>query len=385
MPEKTDKAAKPGLLSRFFAGWAPFRELPVEEEELAQQMHQVSIPSLGFFFMLGLAAFIATLGLISNSAPAIIGAMIIAPLMAPIMSLAFGIVMFDKPLIGRSVLTVTAGTVFVVGFAYLATQIIGLRVIGSEVLNRTAPTLLDFGVAVAAGAAAAFAYTRRSIINSIAGVAIAVALVPPLAVCGVGLALGFKASSETGVSLSELGLYSGGDDIAAGSFLLFMTNLIGIVAFAILVFLTQRYGSLRKSLVGLVVFVGASIIVIEPLSNSFVELYIKNRALRLVSKFQTDHPDIIDGKSRIESLRVKIHDDVVYMDVEAFSPREEIPMIQERLDIFRAYLRAEINRPLVIRMDVVPIDLLRVRSASKDAPSEETDGEAAPKNAAPAR
>ena len=75
--------------------WAPYLEESVPAADLCLQMQQTSVPSFGFFFMLALAAAIASFGLIANSAPAIIGAMIIAPLMAPIMSLSYGLVSFD--------------------------------------------------------------------------------------------------------------------------------------------------------------------------------------------------------------------------------------------------------------------------------------------------
>ena len=224
------------------ADWRPYVEAAVPAADLSQQMRQLSIPSFAFFFMLALAATIATLGLIANSAPAVIGAMIIAPLMAPIMSLSYGLVTFDLRLTKRSILTVVAGIVLVMAVGYVSTIAFGLRIAGAEILSRTSPTLIDFGIAVAAGAAAAFSYTRRSIASSIAGVAIAVALVPPLAVSGIGLALGAKAASAPGLSMAEFGVYSGGDGIAGGAFLLFLTNLIGIIAVAILVFVCQRYG-----------------------------------------------------------------------------------------------------------------------------------------------
>ena len=98
-------------------GWTPYLEDAVPAPDLILQMNQASIPSFGFFFMLGLAAAIATFGLIANSAPAIIGAMIIAPLMAPIMSLSFGLVAFERRLVGRSILTLIAGVILVVMLA----------------------------------------------------------------------------------------------------------------------------------------------------------------------------------------------------------------------------------------------------------------------------
>ncbi len=360
-------------LKRFFTGWAPYLESKVSATDLALQMRQASIPSFGFFFMLALSASIATLGLIGDSAPAIIGAMIIAPLMAPITSLAFGLVTTDKPMIGQSALTILAGVILVVLFAYVSTLLIGLRVTGSEILNRTAPTLLDLGVAIAAGCAAAFASTRLSIVNSIAGVAIAVALVPPLAVAGIGLALGDKASSDTGLSLSEFGLYSGGDDIATGAFLLFFTNFVGIVAFAMMVFLSQKYGSWRKSLIGLAIFFVLAFVLAEPLGHSFVALYVKSRTVRLLANLKENHPDIVSGQAQIQSLRVYFREGTVYVNVKGFISKNAGEKSQERLDIFRAYLRSEINYPLVIETHFIPVEVLKIRSVSKDAPKAEQE------------
>ena len=145
---------------------APYTEDTISAPELSLHMGQASVPSFSFFFMLALASAIATLGLIADSAPAIIGAMIIAPLMAPIMSLSYGLAVFEKWLIIRSILTVIAGTILVVALGYLITLLFGLRITGSEILSRTAPTLIDLGVDLAAGAAAAFANTRKSILSS---------------------------------------------------------------------------------------------------------------------------------------------------------------------------------------------------------------------------
>jgi uncharacterized hydrophobic protein (TIGR00271 family) len=332
-------------------------------------LQNASTPSFGYFFMLALSACIATMGLISDNAPAIIGAMIIAPLMAPIMSLSFGIVITDRVLIFRSVLSIVIGILLVVGFAYVSTELIGLRVTGSEILNRTSPTLLDLIIAVAAGAAAAFAYTRKSILNSIAGVAIAVALVPPLAVTGIGLALGVRASTDTGQPLAEFGLNAGGLDIATGSMLLFVTNFIGIIAFAIIVFLAQKYGSWRKALLGLVVFAVVALFLVEPLGDTFNTLYVKSRTLRLLANLRENHPDIISGTAQFTSVQVNYRHGVVYIKAKGLVEQGEVAATegQQRLDVFRAYLRSEINRPLVIDIELIPIQTIHLHSQSNDA------------------
>ena len=97
--------------------------------------------------------------------------MIVAPLMDPILSLAFGLAVSDGKLIRRSAVTVGFG-------------------VQSEIAGRTSPNLIDLGIAIAAAVAGSFSMRRKHLSNSIAGVAIAVALVPPLCVSGIGITLG---------------------------------------------------------------------------------------------------------------------------------------------------------------------------------------------------
>jgi len=365
--------------------WAPYLDQKTLGTDLAQQMGQASIPSFDFFFLLALAAAIATFGLIVNSAPAIIGAMIIAPLMAPIMSLSFGLVAFERRLIGRSIITLIAGVILVVVLAYLITLSFGLRVVGSEILNRTSPTLIDLAVAMAAGGAAAFAHTRRSIISSIAGVAIAVALVPPLAVSGIGLALGRRATAEGGLSLSEFGLFSGGTDVAEGAFVLFLTNLIGIVAVAILVFVSQRYGEWKKALVAMLLFVGLSALLIQPLNQAFHKIYVENRVVRVLHKLVVASPDQFVGAAtaRIESINVTYRGDLLHVNIDALVSRDALleksglnP--KERLGLIQESLSVDIGEPIVLELDLTPVDMVFLRSGPP--PKQQTTEQQAQKN-----
>ena len=341
--------------------------------DLTSAMHQASVPSFGYFFMLGLASAIATFGLLSDSAPAIIGAMIIAPLMAPIMSLTFGVVVFDRQMILRSVLSIVSGVILVVVFAYASITLLGLRIAGPEILSRTSPTLIDFGVAMAAGGAAAFAYTRRSIMNSIAGVAIAVALVPPLAVTGIGLALGRETSTEVSLSLSEIGLVSGGVSIARGAFLLFLTNLIGIVAVGIAVFAAHRYGHWKAVSVGLVLAVLSSAFLIEPLGESFRRLYVKSTTLRLVATLTTERSDIFSGEVKIDSIFVTYRGDQLYVDIHSFAPRVTTAEFQKRAELFQQYLSAELKEPVHLQLQVIPVEMLRFKVGPSTAESDATE------------
>ncbi len=345
--------------------WGNVRETPVSTEDLHISMKRNAVPSPGFFLMLGLSGIIATLGMIANSAPTIIGAMIIAPLMAPIVSVAFGLALMDLRLILISIFSVFAGTLLVILIAYTGIEVIGMRIVGTEVLSRASPSMLDLGVALAAGCAAAFAQTRPSITNSIAGVAIAVALVPPLAASGIGLSLGAKATSETGLSLGEFGLKSGGYDIAAGAFLLFLTNLIGIIIIGTLVFVAQRYGNWRKALTAVAIISMLSFLFVPSLQETLHEIYVKNRVIRLAVK--RSHTFTKKGAEdlvqKIESVNVNYLDGVLNVNIVMFLTHDHLEGAQTRLDDFRRVISEEIGEPITMEVDVIPIDFMRFRSA----------------------
>ncbi len=361
-----------------FNDWRSQSEDALPAADLFQTMRQLSLPSFDFFLMLTLSVLIATFGLIADSAPAIIGAMIIAPLMSPIMSFSYGLVAVDVRLISRSALTVVLGVGLVVALAYGSTLLFGLRIVGSEILGRTAPSLIDLGVAMAAGAAAAFAHTRRSIMTSIAGVAIAVALVPPLAVTGIGLAIGRKAATESGFSLSEIGFFSGGLDVAVGSFLLFLTNFIGIVALAILVFVLQGYGKRAKALLALAAFIVATLVIFQPLQEALREIYVKNRVVRLVVKLAATSPNLMSGEAKFESINVNYEDGLLHIYIDAFIPKDATSGVRQRIDRFRELLSKDIGEPVVLKVELMSVDVIDVEARppedEKAMPPDVVDG-----------
>jgi len=180
--------------------------------------------------LLALAAGIATYGLIGDSSPVIIGAMIVSPLMSPILGLAYGLVRPDPGLRSRSLRWIVWGVLEVVLISFLLSNLSGYVAYRSEVLNRIEPCSLDLWVALISGAAGAFCTLNPQVASSLAGVAIAVALVPPLCVTGIGLAGLMDVVNHGNFLLSDLSW-----PVTSGSFLLFFTNLFGITVAAALV------------------------------------------------------------------------------------------------------------------------------------------------------
>ncbi|MGK7895754.1 MAG: DUF389 domain-containing protein [Xenococcus sp. (in: cyanobacteria)] len=328
--------------------WQILKETPIPASELNQTFLQASLPALNFYLLLALAAAIATFGLLTNSAATIIGAMIIAPLMNPIASLAYAFVILSPRLLERAIFTLLTGIILVITIAYLTTKLLGLATVGSEILGRTTPNSLDLGVALAAGAAAAFANTRRSIASALPGVAISVALVPPLSVVGIGLCLG-----ELGTAIAESqGIES---NIAAGSFLLFFTNLAGIIFSGSLVFLFNGYGKLKKAAIGLIVsFLGLSILV-QPLGFSLRRLYIRSLAIRTIFELLQNRPDLFPGTAKFRSINTRYRQDgLLYLNVEIEAPTKDIDQVQEKIDLVSQEMSQLLNEPVKVSFDVIP-------------------------------
>lgn len=176
-----------------------------------------------FTTLIVLSTLIAAFGLLANSAAVVIGAMLVAPLMTPILGVAAAVVHGQLGRLAFSAGLVIGGTILAIftgaAVSALAPGTVTSTELTSELLARTAPTLLDLGIAVAAGLAAGYVLTHPRAGSSLPGVAIAVALVPPLATVGVALQLG--ATSE-----------------ARGALLLYATNLLAIIisAMAMLLF-----------------------------------------------------------------------------------------------------------------------------------------------------
>jgi uncharacterized hydrophobic protein (TIGR00271 family) len=166
-----------------------------------------------FTVLLTLATIIATAGIIANSTATVIGAMIVAPLMTPIMATTAALTMGQVNRAARALALVGFGVAFVIGLSallgWLYTGVLDFRT-NPQITGRVSPTVVDLIAALASGAAGAFCMSREDISDSLAGVAIAISLVPPLCVVGLSLQAGYS-------------------EEALGALLLFATNFLSIL------------------------------------------------------------------------------------------------------------------------------------------------------------
>ena len=237
------------------------------EEDVFLHIGATRAKTSKFWVQLALASVIAAGGVIGDSTPAVIGAMIIAPLGTPIYGLALAAVIGDRRALRSSLALLVGG----IAVNILIGVLIGLVTVNRmpidvnpQIVGRTAPTILDLVVAVAVGIAGSFALSRRDVADILAGVAIAISLVPVLAVVGITLGAG------------EFSL-------ALGAFILFLTNAAAILIAGAVVFRAAGYARQaadrderagRRARIAIIVLV---IVLLVPLVASSTQILLYER------------------------------------------------------------------------------------------------------------
>jgi uncharacterized hydrophobic protein (TIGR00271 family) len=306
---------------------------PEKLSSLQSNLENLSSLTPDFLVLLAGATVIATLGLFQNSPAVIIGAMIIAPLMRPLMGLSLATLTADVILLRRALLTLVCGTLLAASIAWSLASILQMIEVTPEILARTRPTLLDLGVAVFAGVVGAYCHTNEKLSDTLAGVAIAVALVPPLSVVGIGLAMQSPS-------------------LWTGAALLYATNLIGITVAGSLVFLLMGYTPLGLAKKGLVVSVTALSILVVPLALSMNELLLENnlsRKIRVILKEKT----YTFRNVRLRDIEVRRFQKPMKVIATVFVSGQEITSGQVKL--VQDFLNREIGIPLEFALRAIPL------------------------------
>ena len=253
-----------------------------------------------FFLLLILASAIATYGLLSDSVATVIGAMIVAPLMLPIMGVAYGVSLGDRRAIVKSLLISLLGIGTAIAVGYVLTR--GFSSVlnpesNPQIMARTSPRLIDLLAALATGLAGAFATGRKDVSDTLPGVAIAIALVPPLSNVGILLATGYF-------------------DLAMGSLLLFVTNYLAILLTGAFMFGIMGYPaayhaqrSRRAKFTAIAVALMLGLVILVPLAaasfSSILNTVIDRRSTDAASAwlqgsdYRLVSVDVAEGRLRI--------------------------------------------------------------------------------------
>ena len=283
-----------------------------------------------YAFMIVMSCGIATLGLLQNSAAVIIGAMLISPLMGPIIGLGMGLATFDLRSIRESLLTLLVGIGLALAIAILIVAMSPLKEATSEILARTEPTFFDLLVAVFSGLAGAYAtVTRKG--EAIVGVAIATALMPPLAVVGYGIAV-----------LNW--------NIAGGAAFLFMTNLLAIALSVTIVARLYGFGgsdSPKQTAWQAGLIVASFLLLSIPLGLALKRIALQSQTELIVRSTLDEKALAVSG--RVNALRVDSSGEGVAVEAVVLIPKHVAGMEAQ----LQQELATKLGRPVNVRVQEV--------------------------------
>jgi uncharacterized hydrophobic protein (TIGR00271 family) len=325
-----------------------FPRLNVEEQlEVREVMNNGAQPGVNYFVLIVLSCIIATLGLLLNSGAVVIGAMLVAPLMSPILAFSLGLVLGDVRLIRLSIEAVFKGVASAIIIAVFIGVLSPFKELTGEIMARTQPTLLDLAVALASGMAGAYALARKDVSAALPGVAIAAALMPPLGTVGLGLALGDAR-------------------VAGGAFLLFVTNIAAISLAGVLVFVllgirpqTWRPEARRQIWRGLIGFILLLVVIAIPLAvimGGIVRDTATRQTIQEVLKVQVAS----QGGELVEFEYREEKDDLAVIA----TVRSTQPFDQAVVDHLAKALSGRLDEPTTLEVVVLPA----IRSAPSSAP-----------------
>ncbi|MBK1791877.1 DUF389 domain-containing protein [Persicirhabdus sediminis] len=311
-----------------------------ERISLFNEMESKSRWSFDFAVLMILATSIASLGLLADSGAVVIGAMLVAPLMTPLLGGGLALVQGNMPLWQRCQKAVGLGflSALIVGFiSGLFARFVQIGITG-ELEARGAPTLLDLGVAFISGIAASYCMARPKLTGALAGVAIAAALVPPISTTGIGLAMG------------EF-------ELAKGAALLFGTNVVAIVLGSACNFYSAgvRGRSATDHLLSRRIFIGFTLIgigLMVPLTS-----ILASKVAQPLSSSTMLH-DVLDdhGYHLVSARRTRENGDLmVVIVVEGAQPVDATVLSQLKViaqEYYKQEVRLKVSTRLVLESDV---------------------------------
>ncbi|MCD8485098.1 TIGR00341 family protein [Candidatus Woesebacteria bacterium] len=306
--------------------------------------------SQSYYILLCISALIATLGVLIDNATVIIGAMLIAPLMVPIMALAVSVARGEAENIINSLGNLSMSILVVVLLAFLTSKVVPVVEIPEQALLRAQPNIVDLLIAIASGAVGMYAYLHRDVPESLVGVAIAVSLVPPLTVVGLGFGLGAFL-------------------LSLGATVLFFTNVVAILCAAVVVLFlhgksAQDSRSEEKRDVALAssgITLAIAVILGVLLSGAFVQVYREEQRKAIVRETLTPLVEEVGGT--ITELETTLGSGQVAVDAIV-----RVPDNVEELDVQR------MNNALVYALENsvdLQVSLIRIQQATRELEADE--------------
>jgi uncharacterized hydrophobic protein (TIGR00271 family) len=326
------------------ARWRILHLMPqlTEDERVAvyRRVRRNARVNWDFAVLMVLGGAIASLGLLLNNTAIVIGATAMTPDMAPLLGTALSVVQGDRWMLRIALRSMATGVLLVLGVSLLLGLLVPREGLTAVMEGNIAPNLLDLGVALAAGAAAGYVTSRgNTLANTLTGLAISVALVPPL--CTATLALG-----------------AGAPRAALGALLLFLTNLVAIVATAAGLFVWTGFhpAPVRRERItfrgGVLGTVALLVLITGILGVLTADLLRVNALNRAVNRALAAENIALGTELNITDWRVEVGDEgTLHVFVTLLAGRE---FGAEEAEGLRERLADELGRPVALSLSVVP-------------------------------
>jgi len=330
---------------------------PERLDTVLEDINYGSEPGNRFYALVATSTLIACLGLVANSTAVIIGAMLVAPLMTPLFGIALALVRGETSLLGRALRAEIIGVLLGVGIATIFGALPLALEVTPEMLSRTQPNLLDLLVAVLAGFAGAFAMIDERLSPTLPGVAIATAIVPPVANTGLCLAVG---------------AFNG----AYGSFLLFLANSLSILIVSCATFLAaglarkipwaEKWGLVKRFGVPALGFLVVAILLTHSLVKIVNDRYLTTSIHKVISEELVQFPTTALLRESHQISRDKLYVLATVRTPKVISPNR-VKHIQEALS-------QKLEMPTELIMRSVLAKDISATGATSEATAENLNG-----------
>lgn len=310
-----------------------FRIAPQRQQEVLSQIKEHAKNDLDFYVLLILATIIITLGLIINSGAVVIGGMLIAPLVWPILIVALSIIRGSTRMMQNSIWTLIKATVIIFLVSFIIGVVSPYTEFGTEILSRTQPTIFELLIALTAGFVGAFIMAYPGLGSAIAGVVVAAALVPPICV--------------TGLSAAQWNL-----DYFGGSLLLFISNLIATILAATFMFWLARFRPIqteeakekvKRSILWTIIFLIVLIIPLVIITGNIVRTNITKATVKEVITLN------VPG-SKVTDMRIISIEDSWYIDATIRAPRN---LSSYQVDTLTNLLTKRLEKSVNLKIEVI--------------------------------
>ncbi len=310
--------------------------------------------SWSYFIQLFFASIIAVLGLLTNSTAVVIGAMLISPIFWPILGLSIGIITTKDKVLQKASFMLVTSILITLALGYVITLLTPMDQTNTEILARTNPTILDLFIALASSIIGILALFNKKLSSSAAGVAISIALLPPLATAGIGIAFW------------DLNIF-------LRAFILFMANVsaivvIGVITLYLLKIRPSRQADKKRAKVGIAISTVFFILISGLLSIYSFSSIQESRTRQSIIETLTDQVTQIHPEAELENIKINFSatNEPIVVESTLLLPEQVFLTLDKESELTKALVE-QTNQPVKLKFNILNTLLLRQNDENQES------------------